>query len=494
MFASDKIGRYWLLILFPLLLTVAFGAYLRYSQRYVGACDWYGYYEEARLMKHGTVFLDTELPHEQFPAIIPLGFHSMGGRVVPQYPPGYPLLLAVFGLFDLEFFANSVMGLLSSLLLFLVIKEYTKPWLAALFASAWAFNPMVVYSATGLMSDMLATVCILATFYAYRKGWLWLSALSFGYALAVRPSNLLFLGALAPLLLHDRRVFAFGLRLLLPAALYGAYNATVYGAPWRTGYGNISYDLVASTFGDHAWFYISKTLTQCSATIVILALFARIKRGSDLIFWVLGFVFLFVFYCFWRSGGDNWTCTRFLIPAYPGLYVLAAVGMSRILELIRKRTDELAKENRPDKERTVRIAGWCLSAVLVGVVVALFPRSVDYGFRRHGLWQENKGLEYKTLSEDCAALVPKGSYVGSAEFSGAMRLYTPEIRSFATMDGSFELVTYLMSTGKTVHIIVEPWNKDEHRIRRIMEAYPCTLVREYPLWGGTKLYRLGNKP
>ena len=89
---ADRIFFRWI---FPALLIGIFVIYATFRQRYVGATDWYGYYQQGELLKTGRVFLPTAFPCDQFPAIVPFGYVVAGRHAVPQYTPGFPLLLAL---------------------------------------------------------------------------------------------------------------------------------------------------------------------------------------------------------------------------------------------------------------------------------------------------------------------------------------------------------------------------------------------------------------
>jgi asparagine N-glycosylation enzyme membrane subunit Stt3 len=129
------------LVFLAVVLGLAFTVYCSYRQKYIGGTDWYGYYQEAQLLKQGRVLLPIELPIDAYPAAVPMGYMPVEDRAVPQYPPGYPVLLAVAGILNLEYFVTPLCGLLGCLLMFLVVRDLTEPWTAAVYALLWAFSP-----------------------------------------------------------------------------------------------------------------------------------------------------------------------------------------------------------------------------------------------------------------------------------------------------------------------------------------------------------------
>ena len=118
--------RHGITVLLVALLAGSFTAYAVCAQRYIGAVDWYGYYQEGMLFKAGRTTLPTELPAAEFPSIVPLGFSvNAQGAVVAQYPPGFPVLLALGGFLGLECYVAPLIGAASCLLLFLLIADLT---------------------------------------------------------------------------------------------------------------------------------------------------------------------------------------------------------------------------------------------------------------------------------------------------------------------------------------------------------------------------------
>jgi len=96
------------LLFLGMVLATAFVTYTHYRQRYVGAADLYGYYQQAELLRQGKISLPLELPVGQFPSAAPGGYTAVGDRALPQYPPGYPLLIPLDGFFPLPLFVPPV--------------------------------------------------------------------------------------------------------------------------------------------------------------------------------------------------------------------------------------------------------------------------------------------------------------------------------------------------------------------------------------------------
>lgn len=468
------------------ILGFAFIVYVIYRQSYIGACDWYAYYEQARLFGHGRVALTTALPPETYPSIVPLGFFLIDGQLLPQYPPGFPLLLAIAQWVRLEFFVTPLAGALSALCVFHIVKDLTDRWTAVLYAWLWAFFPIVVSGSTVLMSDIVAALCLLASYLFYLRKNLALSALLLGFGFCVRPTNVLYLVPFSLVLWRDRRLIRYGLWLSLPVACYALYNYALYGAPWRTGYVAMSQDLITEVFRQHLGFYALQTVLQCSPLVVLLAFGGFTRPRTEKIFFVLWFAAYVLFYSFWRSGGDRWWWTRFLLPAFAPIFFLSAIGFVRLRDaLVRKFQVPLVQRR---------------AVTALYVVIALVPiYYTAFGVYQNDLWVRKKGIVYYQVAKQTEALVPPGSYIGSVEFAGSSRIYSPGVLTFVSTHGNAPvLIEHAFNQGREAYLIVEVWNKDDAIVRQILTRFRGEKIKDLPWFGGHlpfyKLYPAAKTP
>ncbi|MSU69208.1 MAG: hypothetical protein EXS39_00215 [Opitutaceae bacterium] len=474
---ADRLDRIFFRWIFPALLAGVFVTYATFRQRYIGASDWYGYYQQGELLKSGRVSLSTELPSAEYPALVPFGYFVERGRAIPQYTPGFPFLLAAGSLLGLTFFVTPFVGLGSCVLMFLLIRDLTDRWIAAVFTLVWAFFPIVVFGSTTMMSDLVAATGLLGAYYAYRRGQVLLSAWVLGFSFCVRPTNVLFLVPFLLPLLRDRRLIRYGLYLFGPVLLYGLYNHALYGSPWRTGYADIRMDLASEVFPQHFGFYLKQTLWQCSPLIIALALWGLRPWSWEKLFYVLWFGIFLFFYCFWRSGGDRWWWTRFLLPGYPPIFLLAAAGFGRLRDGLR------AGGHAPGR------LDW--RVILLFSPIALLPVwETVFGWRQHDLWKLNKGHDYYEVTQRVAALVPPGSLVGSVEFAGSFRLYTQLTPFVSVYDSALPLITEGLRRQRHVYLVVESWNLKDRVILEALARFSAEKIHEIPLWGGLPLYEL----
>jgi len=449
-------------IVYIIVLLVLFGIYITYDQVYVGASDWYGYYEGAQLLKKGRVEMEVGYSPVQYPCIAPLSYFEINGRVLPQYPPGYPLLMAIAGLVGMEFYVTPLLGILSVLIMFLLIRQYTDKWIAASFSILWGLSPIVVYGSTSVMSDLVAAFFVILSFYLYTKGRVVGSAVSLAYSLTVRPANVLFCLVFLPRLIKDRKWLNFGFSFAVPAALYGIYNWLVYGVPWKTGYGDFVNNLSPAVFGDHFVFYLKELYFQFSPVILALAIFAFLRRTRKMLFYVVWFGAFLLFYSSWIYGGDLWWWTRFLLPAFPALFILAAVGMYELIAVVRSKL-------------SLKLQGaWStyVLPILVSIcVIGVGWYYVDYGVKSWDIWKKDRSKLFYDASKEVSTLVPPGCVVGSLDFSGVLRLYG-KLESFNYENPTcIRFMEDMLKQNIPVYLVIEPWHKSKDIVALIFDCF-----------------------
>lgn len=470
---QQLVSRWGFAVVSGLFLLALGCVYGLYRQHHIGASDYYGYYQQALLLRQGKVFLPVEHDVQSYPALVPLGYFAAGDRAVPLFPPGLPLLLALGGMVELQFFVLPLLGVLSCVYVYLLCQEHCGRWGAALLSANWALLPLVVYGSTHIMTDLAAAWAILASFYHYRRRQLPVAAALMGLGFMIRPSNALAMLAFTPLLLRDRQFWRFSCWLALPVSLHALYNALVFGLPWRTGYGQIGWAFSSNVFGPQISFYCRQTLLQLGPLLLLLALLALRRPSWEKATWLGWFLTFFVAYSFWRSGHDRWWWARYLLPGYGALFLLAACGLG-----------ELRQSARP-----AAVWGWRAAAA----VLALMPLYyVHFGLDQRDLWIRDRAHEYFDLTQEVARLVPPGSYVGSVEFSGAFRLYSPGIVSFlSTHENAPAVVAKALAEGHAAYLVLEPPNRGDRTIRRLLRQYDARQLAELPvLWPRLPVYQL----
>jgi len=447
-----------------LALAAIFIFYAAYRQRYVGAADWYGYYAESLLFRQGQLTMKTAFPPEQYPSFAPLGFYTVGNKIIPQYPPGYPLLLALFGFFGLEFFVNSFCGVLTILFLYLILKDIVSRGAALFVAALWALSPMTLWGSMYLMSDLVATLFILMTYYFFRRNKIFWSGVAFSFTIAIRPSNVLFFIVFLPLLFKKKKFWPFCFSAAIIGSLYGLYNWTVFGKPWITGYGNFSNDLIHDVFFQHFIFYGKIIFITMTPLLLIPALLTIVRRKPNSWFYFLWLAAYWVFYSFWKSGGDDWSYLRFLLPGLPALFILAAIG----LQDIRERLLTWKRNWRPL---------WNASAVLL--LLFMLHYFISYA-KQNYVFSADAWKMYFQASKKIQSLVPPDALVGGLEMSGPIRLYAG-LESFRwDYRESLNLIHDFLKKGRPIYVLIEPWHAQHPAIMNIKATFNLKEISVMP--------------
>ncbi len=352
---SDRIVR-GLHILTPWIAPAAAAVVLAlcfaFGTRAAGGSDVYGYVSQARLWLAGDLHV-----HQDFAASVPWPnadwtFTPLGYRpaephtIVPTYAPGLPLLMAGFmkaggscGPFAVPPLAAAVLVLLTSILGVHVSGRATGAIAAILVAS----SPTILMMSLWPMSDVpAATLWTASLLFACRpQSWRWaaLAGISAGIAILIRPN-------LAPLALFPaglgsflrsmngggrslRNLAAFAAACLPFVLLVAWFNHDLYGSALLSGYGD------TSTI--YKWRNLRPNLTRYprwlwetqGAYIFLFVLSAVVPRGprpqSRRLRRVLLAYIAAVFLCYlFYDPFEDWWYLRFLAPAMPAMFVLAA--------------------------------------------------------------------------------------------------------------------------------------------------------------------------
>ncbi len=474
---QDKHKRSYGFIIAIIFLTGLSITYTYYRQQYIGASDWYGYYSEAQLFRQGRYTLDVAMDPGEFPAVAPISYFVSGDKVLPQYPPGYPLLLALAGIAGLESFVTPLVGVLTALLMFLCLRRLVSPFPAGLLTLLWSLSPIVFWGATHVMSDLVATFFIILTFYLLEGRKTRLSALAFGFSIIVRPTNVLFLFVLLPRLFKQKRWFQFGLGLVAPGCLYAAYNWLLYGAPWRTGYTYLASNISLSHTPHHLLFYLKEILLQFSPVLAILVILGTWKLKKRSLFYWGWFGIFFCFYLLWSAGSSGeWWWIRFLLPALPALFFLAASGVQWLWELAQPRGKRM--------ERVFVILSLLIS---VGMIAGYIYGKIDHPEQ----FNPEKAKFYHDVSRIVAEKVPTDSWIGAMSFSGAIRYYSG-LNTFNLYDKSAKAlaIQLLRRERRPVYLVVEPFRWNLPLFQKLLRRFRWERVCELPPWKDFYLVRL----
>jgi hypothetical protein len=340
----------------------------------------------------------------------------------------------------------------------------------------------VAQSGTMVMSDLAATVGVLAAHVLLARGWWRSSALVLGAAVAVRPTNVLFALVLAWPLWRNGLWWRYALWAAPLAGLYAAYNHVVFGAPWLTGYAAGNMVFSTDVFWGHLTALVREQAVELAVVLPLIVWGAwRLEREQGLLLLGWWAVFL-VFYSFWWAGDGAWIWARFVLPGMPALLILAAAGLEGAGQWLRQRYG-----------KTTLGRALPATALLVVAVVGV-GWGVALGHAPRGVWSRNKGRVFPQVVAAVESLVPAGACVGSVEYVGAFRLYGHSTPFLVCHDNSVALVEAQLRQGRSVYFLAEPTYSQDAFVRSFVARFVLGPGLPVPAGRGLVLYRLELPP
>jgi hypothetical protein len=399
-----------------------------------GGSDSSGYLRLARSLLQGDVVprateLDLlGLPDEFIRNFIPLAYDPgpRAGTMTSIYPVGMPLLMAVGALIGGweygPFLVNPIAGTLSLILIYLIGLELGLPRGFSIGGAIMlAASPTFVYMVLQPMSDAMAMFWGLVVIFGAlrsrkRDGWALLAGAAFGMAFLTRPTNILLLiPLLFSLRLKPKTILFFILGGLPLAAVFFAYNISVFGHPLETGYGRIGLWAALGVGGfkerfDHYWYWIKVTMSPLPLLCWLAVTVDPKVEWRNRLMLLSWFGAFFMFYCCYYDY-NAWWYTRFLLPGYPAL-VLGALLIARDLpELLRKYVSE---NNRARLK-------WVVLIIMVAVTLSHERRYINkFDVFSVGISEE----AYKTSCRWADQQLPSNSLIASMQMTGALKFYT----------------------------------------------------------------------
>lgn len=453
--AIESMPLWVMQLVFRTAICGSIATWFRFLVPTIGGADSYGYVSASRLIASGSLVDGAPVAAwlsaaNKLAIASPLGWAPSpdGTGIVPAYPLGFPLLLA---LFDFVFGSNAVffvVPLAAGVTLFL-IHRLARAWYdadTALLATALvAWNPLFITYAKQPMSDVPATMwMVLAMALAVRStsSTAFGAGIAAGVAVITRPA-LLF--AAAAIVWAARRGDIARRRAVLSAAglsigliVQMALQSYLYGSPFATGYGSTGALFSPShvldnlaIFGKHWWFVLGP-LWILGAIVGVFA--ARPEpRTNPLI--VLGAVAIpYLFYLPF----DHWETLRYLLPGIAIMTVTVGAGLMRFA-----RTPQNA------------VATAIMLCAFVGVAVA----QSELLLRRSEVWNiANLESRYPLAGDWININTPPTSVILANQHSGSLRWYGKRqtLRwDFIAPEDLVKTVAELESHGATAYVALE---------------------------------------
>lgn len=461
---------------------------LLFGARAAGGSDPYGYLSQSLLWRSGDLRV-----HQDFVAGVPwpnadwtftpLGYRpSAGHTLVPTYAPGLPLLMVMFGALFGDcgpYLLNPICGALLVLLVYRLGVRLSGRAVGIMAAVLVASSPTVLFMMLWPMSDVPAALFWSASLLlagVNTPAAAVAAGVAAGVAIAIRPN-------LAPLALIPAAVAVWPLRAVrwtattrlvafgaacLPFVLFVAwfYNS-LYGSPLQSGYGD-----TGSIFG---WGNLRPNLARyprwlwdTEGPLVFAFLLAALlppgphETSRTLRRFFLAFISAVVASYLWYRPFEAWWFLRFLLPAAPLVFVLAADVMWHGCRRFGLRTQA--------------------AAALAFTVITL-----SYGLTRIaerdvlGIGEGEQ--KYADVGRYVADRLPPNAVVLAMQHSGNVRHYSgrPTLRyDMLEPDWLDRALEYLQSSGYETYVLLEDWELPLFRERFITQK-SVALVNRPPM-------------
>lgn len=431
------------------------GSWLRFLVWTIGGADSYGYVSASDMLARRSLAVEAPIAawlsaENRMAVAAPLGWvPSAGGTaLVPAYPLGLPLLMALFQLIGGPDAVFVVAPVAAAAALFLV-HRLTRAWYdadTALLATALvAWNPLFITYAKQPMSDVPATMWIvLAMSCAVRStsSSAFLSGIAAGLVMLTRPALLPAAAAIVWVAhrgdIARRRAMLSAAGLAIVVLVSMAIRYQLHGSPFSTGYGSaaalFSWSHVAGNLGIFAkqgWF----ALGPLWLLGLIIGLFAArpVPRTHPLI--VCGAVAApYLFYLPF----DHWETLRYLLPGLAVLTVTVGAGLMRF-----------ARATQNPVAMAIMLCGFTAVAVAQSELL----------LRRSDVWRIAAiEARYPLAGEWIDINTPAGSVVLAHQHSGSLRWYGKRetLRwDVLSPDDLPQTVAELESHGATVYVALE---------------------------------------
>jgi hypothetical protein len=451
------------------LLLGALGVYGFFAARHVGGCDTWAYLSDSLVLRGKDVGLTGTLDPARFPATTPLCYDLIGRKLVSHMPAGFPVLLALGGLLNGEYWVSPLLGILSVALLYDSIRRRCGPWIGVAFAAVWATSPIVVWGSTQLMSDMAAATFALLTFVLVERARGLAAGAALGFSVGIRPTNVLLLPTLVISRPRSRDLLRFGAGFALALLYWVAFALGRYERPFPTGYAANVHEFSPEHVAYQLGFFARTTFSMFwpILPLSVFGLYRQPRLGLPLALWFLSYI---SFYSFWKYPFSEWWWTRYLLPAYPSLLILAAHGAVEFYRVLRDRLGLGATAARAIGSSFVLAT--CAASVLSGLHHNLFMRGYEEPYERD--------------SRRIAQIVPPNSLIGAMNFTGPLRLYAG-LESFSyDHPEAPELIDWAFESARPVYAVIEPAELDTNpSVRLLRERFDLKDVA--PLSNGVGL-------
>jgi hypothetical protein len=480
------------------LAAVAAGVGIAFNTYVVAASDPSAYISQAHLITKGDLVVRVPLASQVSWPMPEMSFAPLGYRpgpqpaeIVPTYPPGLPLFMAIALLVAGEngpFFVGPFFAAVAVLGAYCLAARLHSRTAGVTAAAMMTFSPLLLSQVVQSMSDIPATaVWTLAVLAALAARPITAGVLS-GLAIPVRPSLLPVAAVVALVLVRwskqgiTSRRAAFNTLIKFAAAAVPAIAVlawtqwSLYGDPFASGHGTFAQMFSIRNVLPNIREYTIRVLTGETPVLVLLAASAvaffvaprRVSAGlkstthptavtptAIASVRIAALVAMPVLACYLAYGVfTDWSYLRFLLPIWPAAF--AAAGAIIV-------------------NARVHLSPAIRTQVLLVALTAVCARNVLTAAHEGSftLWAD--ALRYGTAGRYLDAVLPKNAVIIASEHSGSASYYTgrPILRwdSAISLDEAIDELTRL---GRKPVIVLESW--EEPLLRRRFPSSPLARL------------------
>jgi hypothetical protein len=462
---------------------------LRFGSYVAGGADSYGYLSEARLWMAGDLVVQQpfarELPWpEQDATFAPLGYRPwrFGGAIVPTYSPGLPLLMALAAriLGDCGMYVvTPVLGAVTIWLTYLLGARTGSRSVGLGAAALVASSPVFVFMLLSPMTDVpvmpffLAALILAVSTVRGRAFW---TGLMLSEAIMIRPNLAVVTGLFAVFFAireatWRQRIVAIGtlgLGVLPSVVAIALINAHLYGAPGRSGYGDLS-ELFAWRFlwdnlSRYPKWLIESHTPLIGLFVVPLIAVRRVEAGARAAMLLCGAFILVLWVCYlFYIPFEAWWFLRFVLASFPPMLVLALHGWRLIVSRL------------PSWGRAVVLAG-----VFGGVATFQVRQIQDMRLLDFRDWES----AYPSAAGYVDKALPRNAVIITMQHSGSVRFYANRLTiRFDVLDPAWwpRALDALVAKGYRPYVLLSPSEEEPFRHRFDLSARddaPGTIIAE----------------
>ena len=474
------IGRLGRKLLAPLAIALCIATFalgVAWGTFAASGSDSYGYVSQAELWVRGQLRVPqlwtSDLP---WPAVTltfaPLGYRpaTVPHTIVPAYPSGLPLLMAVARFIagpTGPFYVVPLLGALAVWLTYRLGQDWTNDRATGVLAALLlTVSPIFLYQLMWPMTDVPVAAFWAAAFLAacHSRGPRPLAAgLAAGAAVLIRPNLVLMAVGLPvawlwPAALRRTAVVNVGWYLLGLApcvAVVAAIQLYLYGSPLTSGYGRLSelYSTqnVLSNLGRYSTWLIETQTPLVGLSLVALAMKRTLREDdADRISRRAGFcavtVLIAVSYLTFAVF-DDWSSLRFFLPIFPPMLTLAAAASVWLVNKI---------------WRPLRVP------LVLLIVIPFAAHEVRLAADRAVFKVKTLEHRYIESARQVASVTPPSAVILSVQHSGSVRYYAArQTLRYDELSPEWldRAVAALKDRGSRCYVLLDDWEEPGFRER-----------------------------